>query len=81
MSESLKVIRFDVASLPPSDVEKLQKRIDTFKFISETKIDPEMHKTIYIRAYFDMNINVEELIKGLDGVKYADITGTDLMKS
>lgn len=80
MGTITKVTQFDVISLPPNDVEKFKEHIDTFAFLSDVKIDSKTHRISYIRAFFDTDINIENLIKEFSGVKYVDITGIDLME-
>lgn len=79
MSEKNKVIRFDVTSMPPHKIEDFYNHINGFAFLTDVKLDPKTHKMIYIRAFFNENYNIEQLIAGFSGVKYTDITGTDLL--
>lgn len=78
MSKITKVICFDVRNLSPNEIEKFKEHIDMFTFLSDVMIDSELNRISYIRAFFDVDINIEHLVKGFN-VKYNDITGTDLI--
>ena len=79
MNKQNKVIRFDVTSMPPQEIDSFYDHIDGYAFLTDIILDPKTHKMIYIRAFFNENCNVEQLIAGFNGVKYTDITGTNLL--
>lgn len=79
MSEQTKVICFDVTAMPPNEVDPFYNHINGFAFLTETKRNSETKKLVSIRAYFGENENFEKLLVGFSGVKYTDITRTDLL--
>ncbi|MBD5111837.1 MAG: hypothetical protein HDT42_04795 [Ruminococcaceae bacterium] len=79
MSTITKVIRFDVAALPSNDIERFQDNLKMFTSLSDISRNSETHKITYIRAFFNSDIDVEQIIKDFNSIEYTDITGTNLM--
>lgn len=79
MSKKTKVICFDVTAMPPNEIEPFYNCINGFAFLTETEQNPETRKIISIRAFFSENDDFEKLLAGFSGVKYTDITGTNLL--
>lgn len=79
MSKITKVIRFDVTSLPSNDIERFQDNLKMFTSLSDIGCNSEKHKIAYIRAFFNSDIDVEQIIKDFNGIEYTDITGTNLV--
>ena len=60
--------------------ERLGQRPDLELIIlTDEKRNPQTHKIVSIRAFFGENEDFENLLEGFNGVKYTDITGTNLL--
>lgn len=79
MSIKTKVICFDVTAMPPNKVDSFYNHINGYAFLTETEQNQETGKINSIRAFFGENEDFESLLAGFSGVKYTDITGTDLI--
>ena len=79
MREKTKVICFDVTAMPPNEVDSFYNHINGYAFLTEKRQNHETGKIISIRAFFGENDDFEKLLVGFSGVKYTDITGTDLL--
>ncbi len=74
-----RVIKFDVSSMQPEDIERFYGRLQMLTFLTDVILDPSTNRIGSIRAFFDTNIDVSEVIRDFDNVTYKDITGTNLM--
>lgn len=79
MEEKYKVIVFDVTSMPPNEIEPFYNLVNNSASITETKHDPQTNKMVSIRAFFSENDDFKNLFVGFSGVKYTDVTGTNLL--
>lgn len=77
----LRVYKIDVSSMPQNEFKELYSHVEGYAFLVDTKSDPHTRKPLYIRFFLEENVLIEPLIKKFSGIKYTEITGTDLLKN
>ena len=77
----LNVYLLDVSSMPTDDFEKLYEHVSGVAFIADIKPEPKTLKAQYLRVFLEQNVRIDELLSGFRGVKYTDVTGTNLQNN